>query len=130
MVAPKDTSTWESMTIRLKKNPKKALLFQDICDLIRPVTNLYGDCPRLASQLKSVSHRETLETLCAQYTQQDQRLPSYSPPSTKAPGTGPQSVSQDQQYPSTQSTPQVSSVPAKCSSELAAPSTPPVQEGS
>ena len=103
-VAPKDPSTWESQTIRLKKIPKKAQLFQELCDLLRPVTRLYGDCPRLASQLKSVSNPETLETLCAQYIQQDQRLPTYSFPSTNAPGADLQCVPQGQQCLPMQST--------------------------
>ena len=107
--------------MRLKKKPEKAQLFQDICDLLRPLTNLCGDCLRLAAQLNRVSSWDALETLCAQYIQQDPRLPQSSPSSTNAPG-----VPTNQQCPLTQSVSQASRAPAKCSSELAALSTPPV----
>ena len=63
--SPKDPTTRESRTVRLQKRPEKAQLFQDICKLLVPLTDLYSDCPRLAAQMRRVSDWESLETLCA-----------------------------------------------------------------
>ena len=56
------SKTFREPDHKAKENPKKAQLFQDTCDLLRPVTLLYGDCPRLALQLQCVSNWETVET--------------------------------------------------------------------
>ena len=126
---PKHTDQWEFQTMRLKKDPQKVCLFQDICDLVRPVTNFYGDRPRLTSHLQSISSWESLEVLCAQYIQQDPRKPQYVPPGASDQVANPQTLPQDQDQPSTPSVPQVPIVSAQCLDGLAAPGTPPVQEG-
>ena len=78
-----------------------------------------------------MSSWEALETLCAQHIQQDPRLHICSPVLTLQALTSRvyHKISSAFERKVLHSTPQVLSVPAKCSSELAAPGTLPVQEG-
>ena len=68
---------------KLPKCPQKARLFEAICRLFKPLTDIYNECPALQSHMKKVRNWKDMQWLCVAYIQQDPNKPKYVAP---APG--------------------------------------------
>ena len=70
---PTESDSCEVRSVRLQKDISKARLFQEMCDLLKPLTAMIGPAKRFWKQLDSVTSWEKLELLCAQYITQHPR---------------------------------------------------------
>ena len=70
---------------KLQKCPEKARLFEDICKLFKPLTDIAYECPKLLSHLKKVGDWKDMQWLCAAYFQQDPSKSKYIVPAQRVP---------------------------------------------
>ena len=79
------TQHWVLRVLNFKKCPEKAKLFEEICRLFKPLTDIAYECPRLLSHLKKVGDWKDMQWLCAAYIQKDPSKSKYVVPAQRVP---------------------------------------------
>ena len=80
-----DPTALSSQGAKLHKCPEKAMLFETICNLFKPLTEIAYSCPMLLSHLKKAGNWRDMQLLCASYIQQDPSKPKYVVPAQGVP---------------------------------------------
>ena len=84
-MADEDTTVLSTQGTKLPKCQEKAMLFEKICKLFKPLTDIAHSCPKLLRYLKKVEDWRDMQLLCASYIQQDPNKSRYVAPAQQVP---------------------------------------------